>query len=454
MFVERGEYRFENISPRETKQHEQRLMQFLRQKFPLSEEGKNFFEKIKRAFENKDVQSLQDFASQVPTVENPRPELFAELSLSPAQEEEFLGRELANIQITKGCSHGCSFCAISADNGVEAMPFPAIVKLASVETEYDIEAKTDFDNWVEAVQQDTGIDVMEFQKFDVSLRGRVNSEQMRKILDLYKKHLNKYLPSTHFVNESMILSGGAASYIEIPNILQFLVNKTFFYHAITNYYDSDPFDYRDVFFPHEDGTPADFGDVCKVLASKGRPIHITTAGWRQNNKVAQRAAYKIVELYKQNPSVLSLPRISINPTHKLAQKDLVEYVAMMKNVIFSLRDIHPMILVFEETNKESEYQKVVIEEIERFIKEEIDPLFNKQRLEIRKQAVSNFSGRARDYEDALVDNDVMACMPGYHILPDGTVLKQGSSPKKSYFYGSVEKGSRPQKVEGVKAFTV
>ncbi|MBH41900.1 MAG: hypothetical protein CL685_04265 [Candidatus Magasanikbacteria bacterium] len=429
------------------------LRNFLIQNFPLSEAGLILKEKVENAIKSDNEQLMEELLGQVPTVENPHPELFGELLLGKEEVDDILGEDLANIQITKGCSHGCDFCAAGAEKKINVMPFAAIVKI--VESQCDEEKTKErerrsemYISWRKKVLEETGIDIKKTN--DHASNGQISNQTAEKIWDLFTQD-----PLYHFLKEidykvpmasNKRFVWGLSSppgWYKNPDASRLMLrwarclfgvvtDEPIYSSQITNYYDSDPFDYRDNRLLHADGTPAHFGDVVEKLSSLERPIHITTAGWVLNNLVAQKAAEKIVALYKEDSRILSKPRISINRTQKTAKKDPEKYLKMMKNVIFTLRDINPQILLFDRDDEEFKAQ------IGDHIRDYINELG--VNLQVHAPVISSYSGTITEfYQQEEDDHDVMACMPGYHIWPDGTVAEQKYGERK----GSAPKGSRP-----------
>ena len=205
---------------------------------------------------------------------------------------------------------------------------------------------------------------------------------------------------------------------------------------IQNYYDSDVFDYKDRTFLHSDGTPADFGDVARLIASETRPIHITTAGWSKTDKTAQLAAEKIVSM---GSSFFEKNRLSINQTEVRARKNLDTYLEDTLNTIETLLPLGLEVLIFDdkEDKKYSEYSLKIKEWVEKK---------NTGLVQISHKSISAYSGHSKDEKHTDDHHDIMACMPGIHIWPDGTVAEQSHDSER---HTRAPKGSRPQITEKV-----
>lgn len=217
----------------------------------------------------------------------------------------------------------------------------------------------------------------------------------------------------------------------------------------TNYYDSDPLDYRDKNFLHADGTMADFGDVVELL-TQTQLVHVTTAGWNPKDKIAGKAARKIARIAK---SKLPNLRLSVNPYEVQALKSYERYLEsitenveiltpVLREVLFFLRSTLTEVGGKKYYKTDPEHQRFhleVVVPIVRMIEKHNKSLglrADSSYIKIIYATVSDFSGPSA--VKGSEDHDVMACMPGLHIWPDGTVsLQAGSNLDK------VPLGSRP-----------
>jgi hypothetical protein len=66
---------------------------FVRQTFPLTNEGKLLREKVSHALASNDISWLRRNMPQLPTVENPHPELFSDLDFGPLTRSQVMGWE-------------------------------------------------------------------------------------------------------------------------------------------------------------------------------------------------------------------------------------------------------------------------------------------------------------------------------------------------------------------------
>jgi hypothetical protein len=404
--------------------HEKIAKAFLKQRYPLTEEGLTLRREVEKTLASGDRARIEMLRDRLPTVEKPHLELFRDLEIPKEREEELFGRDLANVQVTKGCRHKCTFCAAGAASKVEVMPFPAVLKVAEKKRERDRLVEEAWQRWVKLIKDKTGFD----------LENWTGSFLVNEVCE-------KEFPS--FPGADLIA-------VEEFDEMTFPASRSRLLQQIENYYDSDPFDYRDAAFLHDDGAPADYGDVCVSLASRPRPIHITTAGWPLNDHVAQRAAEKIVALGKKDERLLLEPRISVNRYEATARRDLKRYLADMENVIQTLTEIKPEVLLFYEKNdlKDKEFITKVVKPIQKRALED-RRVMPPRKAHGGQVAVSLFSGPMMDEPMREDHHDVMACMPGIHIWPDGTVARQageiwipdksGSSAK----HKAIPTGSRP-----------
>lgn len=407
-----------------------------------------------------DREKLANLSSSIPTVENPQLHLFKDISLSAEDREKILGLELANIQITKGCSHKCEFCAAGAASKVQMMPFVAVLKLGQLKKEIDgedEEATADWQRILDKRQQwreerrkpgplrvvgvSTVSDVLKIAGVRLNPEDLKDPELHPYLSAVYENHpVKKYLEKAR---KGLLVGDEALNLYE---------------SSITNYYDSDPFDYRDATFLHQDGTPADYGDVFNALATNIRPIYITTAGWSRHNKLAQRAMGKIIDANQNAPGRLANARLSISPYELRARQSTHEYVEDSKRNIDDFAELRSKGIVdgivdenvlFFCPDDDEQFKNEVVQPLEEYIKGKYPHLRH-----IRPN-ISFYSGPMADPDLEGKHHDVMACMGGYHIWPDGTIAMQSydklGSKGRSIHRRQVQKGERPIATGG-KAF--
>jgi hypothetical protein len=398
---------------------ERPLRAFLNERYPLSREGEDLKERMRSAINEGDTSEIEACQKLTPTVECPRLEIFEDFQLPPEELRRILFEDLENVQVSKGCRHQCTYCGAEAGKKVTFMPFAAILKIAEIRKPF-LERKLEaWQTWTSIIKEKTGVDVTG------GLYG-FNGDQLNILKEEFK----------NFPERDLLLKRGGPDEDHSPRSWELDVRRT-----MSNYFDSDPFDYRDSAFLHEDGAVADYGDVFNALASEAAPIHITTAGWPINDKVAQRAAEKIVESCKVNPRLLSGIRISVKKYEVMARRDLGKYLRDMENVLRTLNPIEPQVLFYyDETDPEDS----------EFIEKVVVPL----RSLMKQISTSKLQGRDKGlpfYKDAAHDGnlDLMACMPGIHLWPDGTIARQADpqwipqkdNPSARSFM--VPNGSRP-----------
>lgn len=489
---------------------------FLQQRYPLAQEGEILRQQVRTALEEQDEATLDKLALLLPTVEQPNLHLFQELAVEPSQRDIF-EEHLANVQVTKGCRHDCTFCAASAEHKVEMMPFVAVLKIAEKKQVFDHELMEMRDRWEGEFKELKLTPERLFRHIDANLERlgaaiehlNLGKGMMRQWL-FYRREWQaikaagkvdgKIISFLFSVQQEIVYQDPAlmfergVDFLRMANDLSRMVLLKFKQtplakyvmmasenrssdddledtmialdlahgrplQGITNYYDSDPFDYRDSTFLHKDGTPADFGDAFVALSSPIRPIHITTAGWPVRDAAANRAAEKIIEACRHEPMLIDQPRVSINPFEATARRDLVRYRENILHALEMLRPVKPLALLFHEGDDSmSPYEREVLEPVKNYLaihRDEKGLVPGKWRhTDVMK---SFFSGPMSTEGDKERDHDVMACMQGFHIWPDGTVQQQGIGyvpgekiePKNGR---RIEKGSRPVAI-GVRLYT-
>ena len=461
---------------------------FLFQKYPLSEKGEELRKKVVEVVQalkhnptdKESLDRLQELKSELPTVEHPHLDLFSDLEVSPEDEEKFFSVDLANVQVTKGCRHQCEHCAADASKKVQVMPFAAVLKIAEKVREQEavfrrlrgnvertianpdsypklgalvrkLEEITE--NW-EFSEGDSEywqafIDKIRKKKWDWKLVEEIYGLEpflrSRKGLKTKESELGDLLRDFIQAFEQCPACLEVKKALKAGNMDILIINPDkYFSKRFLNYYDSDPFDYRDTTFLHEDSTPADYGDVVKSLVSPYRPTEFTTAGWPLDDKIAQRAAEKIVAL---GSGTFAHRRISVHPYETgTSRDDAVVYRRNMENVIRTLAPIQPMVVFmltsFKEGHEKYRPEIMALYEIAKDLK--IGTFLGEK----EGMRVSRYSGRAAvKFGQAEEDHDVMACMPGIHIWPDGSVQELSSAKIMA------GKGARPQPL-GKKIYTL
>jgi len=381
---------------------------FIKQKFPLSAAGLVLKEKTEQALNEDDVQELQLLYGSLPTVDNPHFELFDDLAVK--EDESIFGQDLATVQSTKGCSKQCTFCLADASEKLEIMPYTAVAKLAErvqLENKKICSLMIDVFN---KIKSETGYSVGDVDKMCFDFNS-IPEKDYQKIIDIYNKHpISGLIPWRD-------------DYIEYPH--------AFFMRRLPNFAGSDPFDYKDTSFLHNDGTPADYGDVFIAFDHPLRPVEINTAGWRRSNKTAQRGAEKIVKACLEGPreGKSNIINISVHRFSRSARLDYREYLEEMKNVIATFSPLKPVIKLYDNPNEEgnAEFIEVVVKPLLEFIK----TLPEGDKIIIWNQNVRNIGRAAKEAQKAEYDEISDTSMLGIHIWPDGTIANKISGAKDS-----------------------
>lgn len=472
---------------------------FIKNRFPLSKDGEALRKKLESAvqeYEHGNTKPLEQLKGHVPTVEHPRLELFQNFDLTKEQKLLTFGPQLSCVQVAKGCRHQCEHCAVSARKNVEYMPFAAVLKIAEELKESEGKDTKLIEEWKTKVT-------------DFLINGPLNNE-WKLLKQEYAKHSK--LPDDDFAvlkmlcrrNEQTVFQFVEAiraqfkddvALLEGAGILRPYINRQEMSTNVSgdyiipwplrdtkpglvHYWDSDPFDYRDTTFLHEDGTPADYGDVFLAHMSVTKDIGITTAGWPKNDTVSQRAAEKIVsairpleekreELFRKGGGSFSGEgprwdhvRVSIHPFERgISRGDMSRYSEDMENVVRTLEAIKPE-FVFIKSDDEALQTQFVHEVVSPLMERIRDLPYASKEFEAKVTgkskisghekwtSVSHFSGRSKK-ESTEEQWDVMACMEGNHIRPDGSVEKQEAclihfGPKDENAYWAVPQGARPK----------
>ncbi len=464
---------------------------FLKNKFPLSEEGEALRRKVDaavKAYERGNQKELDLLREQIPTVERPRLENFADFQLNQEQKLVVFGPELACVQVAKGCRHQCEHCAAGAGKKVEYMPFAAVLKIAEELKKNEGKDIVFFEEWkkqaIEFLQQ--GVVGEEWKRLkeergayykyaedDFALLARLCedcwsrsqdaacSQTEQRALQLYEAIRDQFKEDVKLLEDTGLVRpylGRQERGTNVPGDYMEPFGSVDTKPHLTHYWDSDPFDYRDTTFLHEDGTPADYGDVFLAHMPVTSDIEITTAGWPKNDAVSQRAAEKVVraiqpflerkEQIKDEDGIIrgerserlrtDHVRISVHPFERgISHGDMVRYREDLENVLRTFADIKPGLVFIQSDDKK--VQEQFIEEVisplaERIrdlpdVAQDFDAILKKKgKVEVYQKwiPVSHFSGRAKE-ETAEKQWDVLSCMEGIHLRPDGSVEKQEAS---------------------------
>lgn len=422
---------------------------YLRNRYPLSEEGQEFQREVESLVASGRIP--RRFAKRLPTVEHPRfDELFTDFELTPEQEAEVFGWELTTIQSHYGCTHQCKQCYKDAPCRLSMMPFVAIGKIAAKKLEYEKRGTREWRAWEEHL---TKLGIIDLKSYPMKefLDSASKSELLGflvRILEEWGRFspvilkmrvpLNKRLPVDILRKECLQM---------VPINLGAVIN------AVFNYEGNDPLEYRDYLFPHQNGAPADYGDVFSLMTTNIRPIIITTAGWFPEDKVACRAMRKVIDACIKEPLINSEDnRISISFGERHARQDLKRYFDEIKAMVQEMAPIKPMIsLYYEEENLRQKYIAFRLGEIyDKMLNEE----FGIEKDKVMVTPISYLRGRAINMRKGEVwaDWDPDGCADGIHIYPNGEVGKKPSfswakrrdKQGKLQHFISTPKGSDPE----------
>ncbi|HOX41021.1 MAG TPA: hypothetical protein PK263_02410 [bacterium] len=396
---------------------------FVNQSFPLSDQGMSFKERVEAALQEDDRKRLVKWYENddLPTVESPQIKLFKELDLTEEERIHVFGSELVDIQVSEGCSHDCAeFCAYDSPKELTFMPFAGFLRCALNMVKTDDEAAEEWRRWEKMLKAKDGIDIYatppkEF--IDKASREELVHLGERLLLRLPESRLIDYLSLVPY-HPDVSLGRLKSTYYVYMFPFNFACYK---FKLLNNYFNSDPFDYRDKNFRHRDGTVADYGDVFNVMAYGIRPTSIITAGWMPNDQVALRAIHKIKEVVAENPQSIGGVGLSVNRRERAARGDKVNYLVKTINVMGEIAMLDPEVRVYFDPRIEGDEIEAdgTIAFLEKFGKERLGREFN-----IQKIRISRFSGRAASLGEEPKDTDIAFNAGGIHIKPNGEVWRQ------------------------------
>ncbi|MDD5760384.1 MAG: hypothetical protein PHI06_15060, partial [Desulfobulbaceae bacterium] len=417
--IETPKETIEEYAPKGNVEHEQvpelRLKiarAFLANPYPLSEKGEKLREQVKKAVGQAklgDPKPLEELGHKLPTVEKPRLELFKDFELKKEDELAVFGPQLEAVQVTKGCRHQCAHCAADAEKNVEMMPFAAVMKIMQKIKEVEAERANFFKDWhalvVEQMSNGPEKDAWEtlkkgvekfisqpssFKGMEVWLVNEARNALIEKdiylgLAKLSDWRIESFKDVEPIIREEMTILRKKAQDLyqriceRLPERISFLEKirvlepylgspsrkiwedfpEQYKPKQMEHYYDSDPFDYRDTTFLHDDGSPADYGDVfIASVPATLKSVHVTTAGWPKNDKVSQRAADKIVEFIRSQPDTREIYhkagikdkermrkenrndniRVSVHPFEQgISQGDIRHYQRDIENTLLTLK---------------------------------------------------------------------------------------------------------------------
>ena len=494
---------------REKEIYEKIAKAFLRQRYPLTEEGERLKAEVEDALQGGDEGRLKEYQDRLPTVEDPHLELFQDLQIEGKEAEEIFGG-LTNAQTTKGCRHKCTFCAAGSADKIDTMPFAAVLKIAEQKIKVEQELLALWERWPEILKE-AGIvpeeyipmvdkvikEVKSFDQFDARDKEQADADVQawERLKSDIPEDMGLGYDIPHWLgrvgsmwNKKDGLAAFGNVFAEICTSIAFDVKSLVEKYPAMKLYLSKK---QHTIFPwRKDGigrlmvsrpiswrgekknvrTPIIYGmiffskglntfqaDTLSIIMTAihliiGIPLfciamerrRITAMSLkrlllkcglfisrqrvgRKRDRSAQQAAENLVRLSQKNSDRFSGVRISISPYELTARRDLPAYVEDMKNVLFTLGKGLQLegrqfeVRYFLDPNDpyaREEFEKNVVQRLNTFIKEESLHCY------ISFPSVSTYSGPLAQEAEKDDHHDVMACMPGVHIWPDGTVSRQ------------------------------
>jgi hypothetical protein len=385
-------------------------------------------------------------------VENPHPELFGDLDFGRLTESEVMGHKLNVIQSHAGCEHDCEgFCDANAPNKIiSRMPFMGLYRIAQSKLRYDRRYARISENWYRHIHK-MGIVPESESLLDKRIRSMKRFGEfydfILQVLTVCEQH-----PISDHLRLWEITAEVDFRYIweNYGCFLPVLFNSL--QNSILTYNNNDPVAYTDPRFRHEDGTPADFGDLFLRLDTYVRPVFVSTAGWLESNSLAERAMHKVVDRMKGDVCSAGI-RLSIKRYEKLARTSPEAYLYNLKrmlSVLWPLRESNNLFLAF--------YYDVRVEDDELWAVSTMRELDEYAKLTLGDSIadcsecslVSHYGGRAYDPRYAEEDGDPDNTW-GYEIRPDGTVtwrdetrLVRRETPDGHVFYWSQSPMAEPE----------
>lgn len=385
---------------------------FLRQRYPLTECGQELRNEIQALVTAGRMPVV--YLDLLPTVENPRPELFKSFNLPMAELSKILGWGLQVVQTSKGCTHHCKHCFLDSSRQVSMMPYPALFKIAQVKRAIDEFAVMSHREMKRALIDKGAIaDDFDIEKFFDG----ASIEDLNQLTTLanedWKGRCEIAWP--HSLPEDKISVVSKDWFIQCCAL-----SRNSLMRIILHYADNDPLDYRDYTFLHRDGTPADYGDVFQLFATQIRSVEITTAGWYPEDKVASRAVSKIIEYCQGKEGLLRYLRISVSAYERTAVDDFEAYYLNIKRMLKVLAPLSPGVAIYYdlEGKMRKEDADSLGLELEKYM-QEILPT----KPQIECEQISRISGRsAQMLGQDPNDHDPYDAVGGYVISPNGEVL--------------------------------
>lgn len=413
---------------------------FLRQSYPLTEEGMALKDDLTRVLLLNDVAWLGGNIWRLPTVEYPHGELFADLNFGSLGEAEVLGHKLMTIQSHLGCTHQCiGFCDSCAPKRiVQTMPFAAVHKIADAKHHQDRRSARITFNFLDNLKKQKIMPDGESEvgALNMSLVPRDERELNNRINDMKGYQFYRFMNAVdalcarHPIG-SIFRQWPMPETSDLVPWIQHIWRYYWHYipvmsrsimQPIHSFNGNDPIEYRDHRFRHLSGEPADYGDVFMYQTSAMRPLFLSTAGWLPTNQIAERAAQKLVRAYKKNRLYSGGVRLTVKRYEIFARTDPKAYVENLKRMIAIFWPMMPEDLTIEiyqdpKIEGDSAWAEAIHAELEDYAKSELGGSLGVNGF----IEVSHKLGRAFDPRYAEADHDSTGDAWGYHIMPDGKV---------------------------------
>ncbi|KKQ37226.1 MAG: hypothetical protein US54_C0040G0002 [Candidatus Roizmanbacteria bacterium GW2011_GWA2_37_7] len=397
---------------------------YIRQKYPLTGRGMELQNQTKDALCQNDLARLDQFAQYcLPTVEEPKLELFEPLNIPKEFESLVFGHDLNTIQSHQGCTWQCTHCAFSTPNKIETMPYSAVLQIGQKKALFEDALRERMGNWL----------------YTVHVRNEISN-------------YNMYNPTQNDIDR--MKAGGAAilffndplSKLLPPDTFKmgFPVEKSDFeLDPVSTYYDSEPLEYMDPNFLHKDGRPANFGDVWKALATTSRTVYITTAGWRSGNMNAIDSIGTLIDMKKILGAPSIIFRLSVNQFHPIARKSYSSYILFLQRIYDTIKSLGPQfsIIVPKDDMYDEYFVQNVVGPFQKYVEESEADDYDRVSLKVMGR-LSRRHGRMADgrhQEDNDVDNSA-----GFLIRPTGQIKFRPFSDNSAFIFNKQVRKPKPE----------
>ena len=397
---------------------------YIRQKYPLTETGMELQDRTIAALRLNDLAILDQLAQYcLPTVEEPRLELFEPLNIPSELKPILFGCDLNTIQTHQGCTWQCTHCAFSTPNKIDTMPYPAVLQIGQKKASFEDSLQNGKLDWL----------------YSVHVKSNITT-------------YNMYNPSEADI--ARMKAGGAAQ-LYLTNPLSKLIppeafemgfpveNSDFELDPVLTYYDSEPLEYADLNFFHHDGRPANFGDVWKAIATTSRTVSITTAGWRSGNINAIDSIATLNEMKNKIGAPPIIFRLSVNQFHPIARESYSSYLLFLQRIYETIKSLDPQfsIIVPKDDMYDANFVRMVVEPFQKYVVENEADGYDRVSLKIMGR-LSRRDGRMADGLH-LQDNNVDGTT-GFLIRPTGQIEFRPYTNIPTYLFNQRIKEPMPE----------